>query len=115
MLPPQLRARLEELSRQARELEAELAQPESAGRPDYVELSQRYARLREIVHDYGELQRLEREIAEAEQMLDEEEADEELRALSRDPRGDGRGGGRAVRGGPLPHVQQVRRAEGLQG
>ncbi len=80
MLPPHLRARLEELSRQARELEAELARPGSAGRPDYVELSQRYARLREIAQDYEALQRLEREIAEAEQMLDEE-ADEELRAL----------------------------------
>ena len=83
MMQSQIRARIEELIRQSRELEAELARPEVVSSPQYVELSQRYARLKEIAQDYEELQRLEREIAETEALLDGE-PDEEMRALIKD-------------------------------
>lgn len=83
MLSPTVRARIEELVQQARALEAELARPETVSSPQYVELSQRYARLKDLAQDYEELQRLEREIAEAEALLDEEQ-DEEMRALIKD-------------------------------
>ncbi len=80
MLSSAVRIRIEELVRQARELEADLARPEAVSGPRYVELSQRYARLKQIAEDYEELQRLEREISESEALLDEED-DEEMRAL----------------------------------
>jgi peptide chain release factor 1 len=83
MMQSQIRARIEELIRQSRELEAKLARPEAVSSPQYVELSQRYAQLKEIAQDYEELQRLEREIAETEALLDGE-PDGEMRALIKD-------------------------------
>jgi len=66
--------------RELGELERELGDPKIAGTRRYLELSQRYARLRELVERYEELQRLEREIAEEEELLHAE--DEELRELA---------------------------------
>ena len=83
MLSAAVRTRIEELVKQAHELEAELARPETVSSPRYVELSQRYARLKGLAEDYEELQRLEREIAESEALLQEED-DEEMRALIKD-------------------------------
>jgi len=79
----QIRNRLEELVREFRGLEEELARPEAAGDPKYVELSQRYARLKKLVDDYEELKRLEREISEAEGWL-EEDPDDEMKELIRE-------------------------------
>ena len=63
-----------------RELERELGNPKIAGTRRYLELSQRYARLKELIDRYAELKRLEQEIADEEEMLAAEE-DEELREL----------------------------------
>jgi peptide chain release factor 1 len=80
MLQPQIRDRIEVLLEQARALEEELARPDAVGGPQYVELSQRYAKLKKIAEDYEELQRLEREIAESEAWLREDHT-EEMRDL----------------------------------
>jgi len=60
-----------------RGLERELGDPKIAGTRRYLELSQRYARLKELIDRYAELKRLE---PDEEEMLAAEE-DEELREL----------------------------------
>jgi peptide chain release factor 1 len=80
MLQAQIRDRIEGLMEQARTLEEELARPDGVGGPRYVELSQRYAKLKKIAEDYEELRRLEREIAESEAWLREDHT-EEMREL----------------------------------
>ncbi|MCR4404911.1 MAG: peptide chain release factor 1 [Candidatus Acetothermia bacterium] len=72
--------RLAEAEEELRALEAELGNTALAGTRRYAELSQRYARLRELVDHYTRLKALEREMAEAEEML-ATEADPELREL----------------------------------
>ncbi|MCR4392367.1 MAG: peptide chain release factor 1 [Candidatus Acetothermia bacterium] len=71
-------ARVDDLARELREIEEALGQPGAAGRPDFPDLSRRYARLREIVAKGEELRRVLAEIAEEEDLLAEEE-DEDLR------------------------------------
>lgn len=65
-----------------RQLEEELSQPGVAARPDFVDLSRRYARLRELVVKGEELRRLRGAIGEEEELLDEE-TDAELREALR--------------------------------
>ncbi len=65
--------KLAELARQSRVLEEELARPETIGGPQYVELSQKYARLKEAADAYRQLEELDRRIAEAEQLRREED------------------------------------------
>ncbi len=76
----QIRHRLEEFLKECRQLEAELARPELVNSPRYIELSQRYARLKKAADDYQELKKLEREIAETETWLKEDHG-EELKEL----------------------------------
>lgn len=76
----QIRERLDELVEESRALEGKLSDPEIAGTAQYVELSQRYAKLKGLVDDYRTLQDLEREIEAAEAWLDEG-PEEELREL----------------------------------
>jgi peptide chain release factor 1 len=79
----QIRSRLEEIVSEFRALEEELARPEKVNDPQYVELSQRYARLKKLVDDYEELKKVEREIAEAEEWL-KEDPDDEMKELIRE-------------------------------
>jgi peptide chain release factor 1 len=60
--------KLAELARQSRALEEELARPETIASPQYVELSQKYARLKEAAEAYRALEELDRHIAETEQL-----------------------------------------------
>ncbi len=76
-------ARVEGAAEELRELEEQLAQPGVAARPDFAELSRRYARLRDLVARGEELRRLREAIAEEEELL-REEGDEELRAALRE-------------------------------
>ncbi len=73
-------ARMAEVEVELRKLEEELGNPSLAGTREYAELSQRYARLKELAEHYKELKLLEQEIAEEEAMLAAEE-DEELKEL----------------------------------
>jgi len=70
--------RLVAAEQEFRELERELGDPEIVGTRRYAELSQRYARIKELVDHYEELKRLDQEIADAEEML---AAEEELKEL----------------------------------
>jgi len=79
-----LMEKLAELERELEELERELGRPELVGTKRYAELSQRYAKLREIQERYEELKRLEAEIKEGEELLRTEGEDEELRELARE-------------------------------
>ncbi len=63
---------MEALAQELRELEGELSRPGVAARPDFVDLSRRYARLREVVTKGEELRRLRAAIAEEEELLREE-------------------------------------------
>ncbi len=76
MLPTQIRNRLDELLKEYHELEGELARPELVNSPRYIELSQRYARLKKVVAEYQQFQELEREIAETEAWLQEDHSQE---------------------------------------
>jgi len=69
--------------RECRSLEEQLARPDSIEHPQYIELSQRYAKLKRLSEDYEELKKLEREIAEAEAWL-KEDPDDEMRELIRE-------------------------------
>lgn len=74
--------RLAEAEEELRKLEEELGRMEPAGTRRYAELSQRYARLKELVDRYAELKRLDQELAEAEELLSTEgEEEKELREL----------------------------------
>lgn len=75
-----IRKRLDELAAECDELEGKLADPEITGTSEYVELSQRYAKLKKLTRDYEELQGIESEIADAESWL-QEGPDEEMREL----------------------------------
>ncbi len=75
-----IRKRLDELVAECQELERKLADPEITGTNEYVELSQRYAKLKKLTQDYEELQGIESEIADAESWL-QEGPDEEMREL----------------------------------
>jgi peptide chain release factor 1 len=76
MISERIRVRLEELVRESHELEGELARPEFVSSPRYVELSQRYSRLKKVASEYQELQKLEREIADMEAWLKEDHSEE---------------------------------------
>ena len=76
-------ARVREAEEELRKLEGELAQPGAPSRPDFADLSRRYARLREVVARGSELCSLLSAIAEEEELL-REERDEELRAELRE-------------------------------
>jgi len=71
--------RLAAAERELEELEHELEDPGPAGTRRYISLSQRYARLKELVDHYEELKRLEKEIADEQEMLQAE--GEELKEL----------------------------------
>lgn len=75
-----IRKRLDELVAECEELEGKLADPEITGTNEYVELSQRYAKLKRLTQDYERLQGIEAEIADAEAWL-QEDPDEEMREL----------------------------------
>ena len=66
-----------------RQLEEELSQPGVASRPDFADLSRRYARLRELVAKGEELRRIRVAIAEEEELL-REETDDDLREALRE-------------------------------
>ncbi|MCX7750343.1 MAG: peptide chain release factor 1 [Candidatus Bipolaricaulota bacterium] len=76
-------ARVDGAAGEPRELEEELARPGVASRPDFPELSRRYARLRDLVAKGEELRRLQEAIAEEEELL-REEGDDDLRAALRE-------------------------------
>jgi len=75
-------SRVDTAAAEFRQLEEELSRPGIASRPDFVDLSRRYARLRELVAKGEELKRLRAAIAEEEELL-REEADAELREALR--------------------------------
>ena len=75
-----IRKRLDDLVAECDELEQRLADPEITGTNEYVELSQRYAKLKKLTQDYEELQGIESEIADAEAWL-AEGPDEEMREM----------------------------------
>ena len=66
-----------------RQIEEELSQPGVASRPDFADLSRRYARLRELVAKGEELRRIRAAIAEEEELL-REETDDDLREALRE-------------------------------
>jgi len=72
-------ARVDEAASELRELEGELSQPGVASRPDFAELSRRYARVRELVAKGEELRRLLTAIAEEGELL-REGVEDDLRA-----------------------------------
>ncbi len=73
--------RLAELRKRYYELEHQLSQPEIISSSHYKQLSQEYARLKRPVELYEHLQRLEKAILEARELLD---SDGELRALAQE-------------------------------
>ena len=75
-----IRKRLDDLVAECKDLEGKLADPEITGTNEYVELSQRYAKLKRLTQEYDQLQRLESEIADAESWL-QEGPDEEMREM----------------------------------
>ena len=75
-------SRVAEAATEFRHLEEELSQPGVASRPEFADLSRRYARLRELVARGEELRQLQAAIVEEEELL-HEEADEELRVALR--------------------------------
>jgi len=74
--------RLAAAEQEFKELERKLGDPKITGTRRYAELSRRYARLKELIDHYEELKRIEREIADGEEMLATE--DEELKELITD-------------------------------
>ncbi len=72
-------ARVRDAQDELGELERKLSEPEAPQRPDFAELSRKYARLREIVAKGEELRRLQHQILEEEELLDSE-TDEGLKA-----------------------------------
>jgi len=72
-------ARVDATASELRAVEAELSQPGVASRPDFADLSRRYARLRELVAKGEDLRRLLAAIAEEEDLL-HEGVEDELRA-----------------------------------
>jgi len=66
-----------------RQIEEELSQPGVASRPDFADLSRRYARLRELVAKGEELRRIRAAITEEEELL-REETDDDLREALRE-------------------------------
>jgi len=72
-------ARVDEAASELRELEGELSQPGVASRPDFADLSRRYARVRELVAKGEELRRLLTAIAEEGELL-REGVEDDLRA-----------------------------------
>jgi len=64
-------ARVDEAASDLRRLEEDLSQPGVATRPDFADVSRRYARLRELVAKGEELRRLLAAIAEEEELLRE--------------------------------------------
>lgn len=71
-------ARVGEAEEELHRLEEELSQPGVASRPDFADLSRRYARLRELVAKGEDLRQLLTSIAEEEELL-REETDDALR------------------------------------
>lgn len=75
-----IRGKLEEAVAEVQVLEEELAKPETVSSPDFVELSQKYARLKKVSESYDQIQKLEFSISENEVLL-EEGQDEEFTEL----------------------------------
>lgn len=73
--------RLAELRKRYYELEHQLSQPETITSPQYVKLSQEYARLKRPAELYERLVHLERTISEARELV---EGDGDLRALAQE-------------------------------
>lgn len=80
LLDERIRSKLEELLAERDALEERLARPDIVGSPQYAELSQKYAKLKQLADDYDELQKLERAIDDAERWL-EEGPEEEMEPL----------------------------------
>lgn len=78
-----IRNKLEEIAREYRALEEEMGKPEVIGGPRYLEISQKYARLRKIVEPYGRLKILDKTIEGAQTLL-KEDGEGELRALAQE-------------------------------
>ncbi|MBC7219878.1 peptide chain release factor 1 [Candidatus Bipolaricaulota bacterium] len=76
-------ARIDDAAAELRELEGQLSQPGVVARPDFADLSRRYARLRELVAKGEELRRLCVAIGEEKDLL-REEVDDELRGALRE-------------------------------
>ncbi|MBC7317906.1 peptide chain release factor 1 [Candidatus Bipolaricaulota bacterium] len=74
-----LLAKVAEIERELEEVEKLLTDPTAPSRPDFPELSRRYNRLRLIVEKGEELRRVLQNIAEEEELLEDGEAEEELR------------------------------------
>jgi len=72
----QIRSRLEDILDECKALETELAQPDVPSRSDYIELSQKYAMLKNVAESYTQLKELENSISENETMLKENQDDE---------------------------------------
>jgi peptide chain release factor 1 len=80
-----IRNKLEELAREYKSLEEEMGKPEIIGGPRYLEISQKYARLRKIMEPYDRLKTFDQAIAEAQGLLkDNDNSDGELRALAQE-------------------------------
>src|SRR5574341_574831 len=79
-----IRAKLEEISRDYKALEEEMGKPEIIGSPRYLEISQKYARLRKIVEPYERLKSLDKTIQDAEVLLKDPGSDAELRTLAQE-------------------------------
>jgi peptide chain release factor 1 len=78
-----IRKKLETLAREYQALETELSRPEVLGTPRYLELSQRYARLRKLIEPYERLKKLDQSIEEAQAIL-REDGDSELSTLAQE-------------------------------
>ncbi len=76
-------AKLAELAHQSQALAEQLSRPQAIADPHYIELSQRYARLKRAADAHQALQALERQIGETEQ-LQREETDEAMLELIRE-------------------------------
>jgi len=78
-----IRTKLEEITREFKSLEEEMGKPEIAGGPRYLDISQKYARLRKIVEPYERLKVLDKAIEEAKALL-KEPSDGDLHALAQE-------------------------------
>lgn len=66
-----IRGKLEGAVTEVQSLELELAKPEIASSPDFVEISQKYSRLKKVADSYKEIQDLESSISENQALLKE--------------------------------------------
>jgi peptide chain release factor 1 len=78
-----IRNKLDQIAREFKLLEEEMGKPEVIGSPRYLEISQKYARLKKIVEPYERLKALDKTVQETETLLNDN-PDSELRALAQD-------------------------------